>query len=532
MTKSNINVNEGQVTFKRVEGHKHDGLTSSLIDTSKYSIFDFIASENTRDVSRRSRQENNKNVLRTFIVDTIEGRVLNPEGIRIQANAITAREIVAGTITADELSSNIVLVNNVIRSANYVNNSTQKSGWAIFSNGDANFNNVVVRGTVVSGEGSIGGWTINTSSLASGSTALYSNGQAVFGNTAIFSNGRITNGSLIISASGVLDATGAIVRGRIEADEGVIGGWLIDDGLYSLAANGINNNEMEFSPTGGFSSKKYLGGLINTGASTEVQINYGNLGNGIDVVGTSDLGSINTTEIRSSFVKANQLFIRVGGSDTDIKGLIDGKASSTHLHESQYVNTSGDTMTGILFGTGIDMTGNLRYGGQVYSDNTDGFAAFGAVGAPASVGGYVFRANQVTTLWARSFTPEDSHRPVYVNSASTLFVGANVSSLRYKNNITNAEIDTENFLKTRVVNFYYNDELRDLETQPVKQRHVGLIAEELDELGLSDLLVYDDQGRPDILKKDSIPFYLLKVCQDQEAKIKALEDRIQTLEGV
>jgi hypothetical protein len=66
----------------------------------------------------------------------------------------------------------------------------------------------------------------------------------------------------------------------------------------------------------------------------------------------------------------------------------------------------------------------------------------------------------------------------------------------------------------------------------VKERYVGLIAEELDELGLSDLLEYDDQGRPDILKKESIPFYLLKVCQDQEAKIKALEDRIQTLEGV
>ena len=112
--KSNVVVSEGQVTFKKVQGHNHDGILSTLIDTKRYSIFDFTVTENAKDQHRASLQRNNQRMLKTFIIDTIEGRVLNPEGIRIQANAISAREIIAGTITADELSSNIVLVNSVL----------------------------------------------------------------------------------------------------------------------------------------------------------------------------------------------------------------------------------------------------------------------------------------------------------------------------------------------------------------------------------------------------------------------------------
>ena len=150
---SNVVIGEGQVTFKKVQGHSHDGLTSTLIDTSKYSIFDFAVAENGKDTARKRTQENNVRMLKTFIIDTIEGRVLKPTGIAIQANAITAREIVSGTITANELSSNIVLVNNIIRSNNYINNTGTYIGWAIFSNGTANFNNVNIRGNLATGAG-------------------------------------------------------------------------------------------------------------------------------------------------------------------------------------------------------------------------------------------------------------------------------------------------------------------------------------------------------------------------------------------
>lgn len=177
-----ININENQVIFKRDTGHRHDGLSSSLIDVTKYSITDFVvypvASPGT---PRRIFEEQNLISLKSFIVSAVEERVLNPQGIRVQANAITAREIVSGTITANELTSNLVLVNNTIRSNVFTAGSV---GWAIYSNGAAEFSNVTIRGNVISSNGNIGGWNITSSSLYAGQTptlnanysALYSNG--------------------------------------------------------------------------------------------------------------------------------------------------------------------------------------------------------------------------------------------------------------------------------------------------------------------------------------------------------------------
>jgi hypothetical protein len=171
-----ININENQVIFRRDGGHKHDGLTSSLIDYTRYSVFDFLPYPIAPPGSPRRRfQDANEISFKSFIVSAIEERVLNPQGIRVQANAITAREIVAGTISANELSSNVVLVNNIIRSSNFdgtfhangVINSTGTTGWGISYAGSSVFSNTQIRGTVTSTSGRIGPFDITDSSFTS-----------------------------------------------------------------------------------------------------------------------------------------------------------------------------------------------------------------------------------------------------------------------------------------------------------------------------------------------------------------------------
>lgn len=195
-----ININENQVVFKRQLGHTHDGLTSSLIDTTKYSMTDFVAYPiATPGSARRNFQENNFNTLKSIIVSAIEERVLNPQGIRIRANTITANEIAANTITADELAANIVLVKNIIRSNNYATGST---GWSINGNGNAEFSNVTVRGTVVANAGAVGNILISPS-------AIYSSGYDAGNGFSIYSNG-------------FADFNNVNVTGRIEATSGYI----------------------------------------------------------------------------------------------------------------------------------------------------------------------------------------------------------------------------------------------------------------------------------------------------------------------
>jgi hypothetical protein len=337
--KSNVVISEGQVTFKRVEGHKHDGLTSTLIDTSKYSMFDFVATENARDTSRSARQQNNKNVLKTFIIDTIEGRVLNPAGIRIQANAISAREIIAGTITADELSSNIVLVNNIIRSNNFINNTTTQTGWAIYSNGTGIFNNIQIRGNLVAGTGvyantntpifaNIGGYfslgsnfTWNGSTLTikgtlqfpDGSTpGTFDNGDAI---TDGFIGGININASEIqsngfsagsagfrIGADGNAEFNNVTVRGALAAGSvgglDVTGGNLVAGDEVALSAVG---EYVKIDASGHFIAYKYVDNIIGNDYWVNVDINDTDAG--ITVRGTTN-GTDLTSSITSSVIRA------------------------------------------------------------------------------------------------------------------------------------------------------------------------------------------------------------------------------------
>jgi hypothetical protein len=571
VAKSNVVVSEGQVTFKRVQGHNHDGLLSTLIDTKRYSIFDFTVTENAKDQDRASLQRNNQRMLKTFIIDTIEGRVLNPEGIRIQANAVTAREIVAGTITAAELSSNIVLVDNVIRSKNFINNTTTQTGWAIYSNGTGIFNNVNIRGNI---------YLSNTggSSYSSSNTALYADINGRFslkdkltwdGNTltirgtlqfpdgstpGTFDNGEaLTAGTIggitinntdirgnysagvsgfLIRANGDAEFNDVTIRGDLDA--GTVGGLVIDGGNL-VAGDVVADDEY-----GEYVQIEQSGQLLayrkdfNYGfGEYYVKVDVMGAEPGIVVSGTAN-GSLNSTRILSSAIFTKTIFL----NGTSIATSLSGKSNTGHNHDGDYapthshpyLSTSGGTLTGLLIGTSIDMTSNIRYGGSVYSDAADGYAKFGAIGMPTTLGDFVFQVNQAESLFNRSFASQTGSRAVYINSNNALFTGSTISSERYKNSIKNADIDTSSFLKLNVVNFYYNDEF--CEDPLNKEEELGIIAEQVDELGLTDLVRYDDIGRAEGLNEDKIPFYLLKTCIVQQAEIDDLKARIQALEGV
>lgn len=293
---SNVVINEGQIIFKRDStGHKHDGLTSSLIDTTKYSIFDFVSGSLSSDPVRIRLQENNKNILKTFIVSTIEERVLNPKGIRIQANAITANEIAVGTITANELVRDFIMVNNTMRSNNF-NGTVDRDGnitsngglgWAITYSGKAIFNDVIVRGTIISNSGNVGGWTINSNSISAGNTTLYSNGKIV--------------------------ATGANIGGQINATSGNIGAYTINSSIYTTYTDTNIARTDRYTLTIG-DNAKIIGQLdyniynqITNGYSSSVKINETGIIDQASIIIDSTLGG--NTVIKPGIIDVNGYFI-------------------------------------------------------------------------------------------------------------------------------------------------------------------------------------------------------------------------------
>jgi hypothetical protein len=94
------------------------------------------------------------------------------------------------------------------------------------------------------------------------------------------------------------------------------------------------------------------------------------------------------------------------------------------------------------------------------------------------------------------------------------------SSQRYKTDIKNLDADTDAVLKLRPVKFQW---------KTTGQNDIGLIAEEVEQQ-LNDLVIYDNEGRPEAVKYDKVSLYLLAVVKDLKAENESLKQRLTYLE--
>lgn len=96
------------------------------------------------------------------------------------------------------------------------------------------------------------------------------------------------------------------------------------------------------------------------------------------------------------------------------------------------------------------------------------------------------------------------------------------SSRRYKQDIT--EYNSKTILEACPV--LYRDKGEVSQYGDEARMHLGFIAEDLHDLGLSELVGYID-GQPDSVFYDRISAALLVVIKDQEQRIRAIEAKVK-----
>jgi hypothetical protein len=94
------------------------------------------------------------------------------------------------------------------------------------------------------------------------------------------------------------------------------------------------------------------------------------------------------------------------------------------------------------------------------------------------------------------------------------------SSARYKDNIQPVDIDFHKILQANPKSFT---------CKTTRQKGIGFIAEEFDQLGLCNLVIYDKDGRPDAIRYKLISVYLLEVIKDQVKSTEQLKGDNESL---
>jgi hypothetical protein len=174
------------------------------------------------------------------------------------------------------------------------------------------------------------------------------------------------------------------------------------------------------------------------------------------------------------------------------------------------ISTTTITATGQIF-----TSNNLRSTSDVWVDGT-------VIGGGASIG-----PSGITTsgniVGAATYNQTNTGRAMFVASNGLYGIGA--SSRRFKENIVDADIDTDAVLDIQVRKFNYKKSFD--ETMP---KDIGVIAEELEELGLTDFIYYDAEGVPDGVAYEKLALALIPVLKKQQAQIDSVVARLDKLE--
>lgn len=175
-------------------------------------------------------------------------------------------------------------------------------------------------------------------------------------------------------------------------------------------------------------------------------------------------------------------------------------------------------------------------GYSVWADNTGTGTANSRLWVDCPDGGQVVvgpraGASLLTDVRWRTGATTASAANLFIDS-STYQIKRSTSSRRYKVSIEDATVDLEKLRQLRVVRFQDRGEHEELGDDA--PWYVGLIAEEVDELGLKEFVAYqrteDGKLRPDSIQYDRIVVGLLQLARQQDDRLADMEARLVALE--
>ena len=204
-----------------------------------------------------------------------------------------------------------------------------------------------------------------------------------------------------------------------------------------------------------------------------------------------------------------------------ISGTFDGSViNGGSIANITNVTTSntGQVTTGILNIKNSGGTNTAQIAGST------GAASFGATVVNGTLNVTSAAAVAGSLYGVSVYNQNNTGRAVYVASDGLLGVGS--SSKRFKENIVDAGLDVDAIRKIAVKHFTYKKSFSD--DQSVQ---LGVIAEDLVELGLSEFVFFGDDGKPDGVAYDRLALAALALLQVESARLDELTARIVKLES-
>lgn len=190
------------------------------------------------------------------------------------------------------------------------------------------------------------------------------------------------------------------------------------------------------------------------------------------------------------------------------------------ISSGSYATTSLTAFARTLLddGDALTMRGTLELGTMATQDADSVAITGGTINNITSLGvGTSVNAGAVVTI---DNLPSGTGTAVVIDSSGNVWRDS--SSIRYKTDIQPLEADFSKILTQKPVSYRFAG---------TAMSTIGYIAEDLHDAGLTDLVVYDTNGRPDGIKYDRLGIYALELVKRQGEEITSLRDQMMLLDS-
>jgi hypothetical protein len=236
------------------------------------------------------------------------------------------------------------------------------------------------------------------------------------------------------------------------------------------------------------------------------------------IIATSNLSALDSSTMSMDFSASQGRLIATGADSSTYAPIIFGNATTSTFAERMRIDSSGNVLVGTTSNNGrISANGSSTNG----STNTLSLADSGG-----TILFYV-RTDGLINTGIKSASPYNnttgSAANMFLDNQGTLY--RSTSSIKYKTDIQDATHGLAEVLQLRPVTYKGK---ADFDGDKV---FGGLIAEEVDAIGLTEFVQYADDGSPDALAYGQMVALCIKSIQELNAKVDAQATTIAELQA-
>jgi hypothetical protein len=442
-------------------------------------------------------------------------------------NAIVRRSIAASAVGTAQIETdsitNALLATNSVNTDSIAPSSVTTDELAT----DSVTTDKIATGAVTTGElgnDSVTNDKLATNSVNADSIAAGSVGENELASSAV-STDKIAN--LAVTDAKIDGISGSKIIGGIDGalivNQSIVAGKLALGTITSLqmAAESIGYNELKDNAV--LSDKIYQNSIIGRNGTNPLSSAF-HIQN--FSIGSDDIGSGQITTNKIDALAVTNAKIASGIDPSKITGL-------SNLLTTASVSGTGISRTFTTSGSfrSLDITISAGTGSNQLAIGNHTHAA-GAVGAHTHSASLSLSSLNISGGAHGHVGQTGSHSHGFTPSGSVT-VGAVTSTLKLKKDISDFAItDPKNILNLKMKKYKYKNSVRGIQNRYNREWMYGYIAEEVQDLGVEQILAYDKNGDPDGIDYGLLSVLVLELVKVQQSEIDSLKEEIQRLKEV